>query len=649
MNRIELLDQNTIDKIAAGEVVERPASVVKELIENSVDSGASAITIEIKNGGIDFLRITDNGCGIPADQVRTAFLRHATSKLRNIRELSGISSLGFRGEALSSISAVSQVELITRSQDSITGVRYIIDGGIEKSFEEIGAPFGTTFLMRHLFFNTPARAKFLKTPASETNAVSSYVEQLALSHPEISFKFMVNGNIKLYTSGNGNLKEAVYQIYGKDAARSLMPVDVKTEYMSINGFLGRPENSRGNRSYEIFFINGRYVRDKIISKAIEDAYHGYLMQHRYPFTVLNFDIDKDKVDVNVHPAKLEVRFSGQEEIYDQIYNALKKVISEHQSIPSMKIDTGLSGGGKTGLLYENTVKDNDKVLEKADVKYNEAFQRNYTGYRDISSKVDTKYDAAPVKNAAERDGIKENIKNLKKVIPEPFEAKRFEERKTVPELVGKKEPVAEKQLSLFEEDRITPSKINRHRIIGQVFDTYFIVEMEDSLYLIDQHAAHEKIMYERLMNSLDTHKIYSQNLMPAIVVSLTLKDAAVLAENMEIFREFGFEIEEFGGREYKITAVPSDLFGIDVKELFIDILDNLNEPSAGEPKLISERIALRACKSAIKANMHMSALESEKLISGLFELEDPYHCPHGRPVMISLSHYELDKKFKRIV
>ncbi len=621
MNRIELLDQITIDKIAAGEVVERPASVAKELIENSIDAGASAITVEIKNGGIDFLRITDNGCGIVSDQVRTAFLRHATSKIRNIRDLASVSSLGFRGEALSSIAAVSQVELITRAQDSITGVRYIIEGGVEKSFEEIGAPFGTTFLMRHLFFNVPARAKFLKTPTTEANAISSYVEQLALSHPEISFKYMVNGNVKIYTSGSGKLQEAVYQIYGRDAAKALIPVDIKTEYMNISGFLGRAENSRGNRSYEIFFVNGRYVKDKIISKAIEDAYQGYLMQHRYPFTVLNFEVDREKVDVNVHPAKLEVRFSEQDSIYDQIYSALKKTIAEHQSIPSMKIDAKPI----TDNFLNKNSSEESKDFKDADLN------------QDISK--------AEVNKSAEAQ------KKIKKTIPEPFEYKRFEEKNTSPELVAEKNDLnkLQKQISLLDEDRITPEKAQNYRFIGQAFDTYIIIEMENSIYLVDQHAAHEKVLYERLMKSLDSHKIYSQNLMPAIVVSLTLKDAAVLLENIDVFRSFGFELEEFGGKEFKITAVPSDLYSIDVKELFIEILDNLNEPNAGEPKIISERIALRSCKAAIKGNMHMSKPELEKLISELFMLDDPYHCPHGRPVMISLSHYELDKKFKRIV
>ena len=354
MNRIEVLDQNTIDKIAAGEVVERPASVAKELMENAIDSGANAITVEIRGGGIEFIRITDNGCGIAPDQVRTAFLRHATSKLRTITELSGISSLGFRGEALSSIAAVSRVELITRPRDSITGVRYVIEGGIEKSFEEIGAPYGTTFLMRHLFFNTPARAKFLKSPTAEANAVGAYVEQLALSHPDISFKYMVNGSTKLYTSGNGNLKEAAFQIYGKEAVRSLIPIEAKTELLSVSGYLGTAEIARGSRSFEIYFVNGRYVRNKILSKAIEDGYQGHLMQHRYPFTILNLDIRKEKVDVNVHPAKLEVRFSDQEAIYRQLQEAVAETLHDFERIPAMKLDGGRRAGAQKPVQSAET-------------------------------------------------------------------------------------------------------------------------------------------------------------------------------------------------------------------------------------------------------------------------------------------------------
>ena len=615
MNRIEVLDQNTIDKIAAGEVVERPASVAKELIENAIDSGANAITVEIKNGGIDFIRITDNGCGIPSDQVRSAFLRHATSKLRNISDLNSISSLGFRGEALSSISAVSQVELITRDADSVTGVRYIIEGGVEKSFEEIGAPYGTTFIMRNLFFNTPARAKFLKSNVSEQNAVTSYVEQLALSHPDISFKYIAGGSTKIYTSGNGSLKEAVYQIYGKDAVKQLIPISQKSENVSISGFLGRAEASRGNRNFEIYFVNGRYVRDKIISKAIEDGYQGNLMQHRYPFTILNFEMDKDKVDVNVHPAKLEIRFSKQQEIYGEISEIVRSQLLENQSIPEVTLFNA-----KEKPAYGSIVKESSADLSKKDRNQHE---------------IPDGMHAEKIPEAA--------YKKEKTVVPEPFEYKRRDSFKKTPELV------AEKQITFFENDRITPEKIKKHRIIGQVFETYFLVEIEDKFYIVDQHAAHEKVLYERLIKNIDEHKKLSQMLMPSAVLSLSVGEAALLKENLDVFEKFGFEIEEFGGREFRITAVPADLYSIDIQELFLELLDGLDEPASKTPQILAEKIASKSCKAAVKANMRLSEAESKELIDELFALEDPYHCPHGRPVMISFSHYELDRKFKRIV
>ncbi|HIV17327.1 MAG TPA: DNA mismatch repair endonuclease MutL [Candidatus Alectryocaccobium stercorigallinarum] len=632
MNRIEVLDQNTIDKIAAGEVVERPASVAKELIENAIDSGANAITVEIKNGGIDFIRITDNGCGIPADQVRSAFLRHATSKLRNINDLNSISSLGFRGEALSSISAVSQVELITRDADSVTGVRYIIEGGVEKSFEEIGAPYGTTFIMRNLFFNTPARAKFLKSSVSEQNAVTSYVEQLALSNPDISFKYIAGGSTKIYTSGNGSLKEAVYQIYGKDAVRQLIPVSETCENVNISGFLGRGEAARGNRNFEIYFVNGRYVRDKIISKAIEDGYQGNLMQHRYPFTILNFEMAKDKVDVNVHPAKLEIRFSRQQEIYAEISEAVRRQLLENQSIPEVTLFSSKKKTDDKSLnknAYGNILRNNEEQTEIPDGMHAEKIPE--AAYKKEGSFIQNQ-PKEPVKTEP-----------ASRSIPEPFEYKRRDSFKKTPELV------AEKQITFFENDKITPEKIRRHRTIGQVFETYFLVEMDDKFYIVDQHAAHEKILYEKLIKNLNEHKNLSQMLMPSAVLSLSITEAVLLKENIETFERFGFEIEEFGGREFRITAVPADLYSVDTRELFMEILDGLDEPAAKEPTLLAEKIASKSCKAAVKANMRLSAQEAEKLMDELFALDDPYHCPHGRPVMVSFSHYELDRKFKRIV
>ncbi len=597
---IEILDQNTIDKIAAGEVVERPASVAKELIENAIDSGADGITIEIKNGGIDFIRITDNGCGIPADQVKTAFLRHATSKLRSINDLIRISSLGFRGEALSSISAVSKVEMITRTRELVTGVRYIIEGGFEVSFEEIGAPYGTTVIMRHLFYNTPARAAFLKSAVSEQNAITAYVEQLALSHPEISFKYITNGKTRLYTTGSGDLKDAVYQIYGKDAAKQLFPIDITTSLMRISGYLGKPEAARNTRSFEIYFVNGRYVKSRIIAKAVEDAYAGSLMQHRFPFVVLNLDIDKTKVDVNVHPAKLELRFSDQEEIYKHIFEHLKTALLENRTVPQ---------------IVPKTV-DNKKIVVNTPVA--------------DKSVIDVKKQP-------------EEPKPEKKQAPEPFEYSRRTSKQDIPKV---KE---EKQYNLFDRSAEAASKKIYYKVIGQVFETFFMVEADEVLYIIDQHAAHEKVFYEKLMKSLKEQKIYSQMLMPAVIISPPPSQADVLRENLKEFEAFGFELEEFGGNDFKITAVPSDFYGVDVNDLFYEILNNLEEPKAGEPNVISERIALRSCKSAVKANMRFTAEDAKILVNELFKLEDPYHCPHGRPTMISLTHNELDRRFKRIL
>ena len=649
MNKIEVLDRNTIDKIAAGEVVERPASVVKELVENAVDSGANAITVEIKNGGIEFVRITDNGCGIPSDQVRTAFLRHATSKLRSISDLASIASLGFRGEALSSICAVSQVELITREAGSVTGIRYVIQGGVEKSFEEIGAPFGTTFIMRNLFYNTPARAKFLKSQMAEANAVTSIVEQLALSHPEISFKYIVNGSTKLYTSGSGNLMETVYSVYGRDAAKQLVAISYNGENVNINGFLGRAEASRGNRNLEIYFVNGRYVHDKIISRAIEDGYHGNLMQHRYPFTVLNLDVDKDKVDVNVHPSKLEVRFSKQQEIYNEISDAIRQTLLENQSIPQASFEkkTGFKPQAsileKPVKLTENIEPQNKNAINKiagSQKTDTDRFEDISVKNSDVSKQINKPENVA---NFEQADKIDQSAKTTKKSIPEPFEYNRREALKTVPELV------AEKQISLFENDKVSAEKSKQYRIIGQVFETYFLVELEDKLYIIDQHAAHEKIIYERLMKSMADHKATSQMLMPSVVLSLTRAEAEILRANMDVFESFGFEIEEFGGSEFRITASPADLYNADTDELIKETLADLDDVSSGERRIISERIALRSCKAAVKANMKLSMLEARKLIDELLMLDDPYHCPHGRPVIISFSHYELDRKFKRIL
>ena len=667
MRKIEILDQKTIDKIAAGEVVERPASVVKELVENAMDAGATAVTVEIKDGGTSFIRITDNGCGIPADQVRMAFLRHATSKIRSVEDLVQIASLGFRGEALSSIAAVSQVELITKTPEALTGILYRIEGGAEKELEEIGAPSGTTFLVHHLFYNTPARAKFLKSAAAEGNSVSSVVEQLALSHPDISFKYIQNGQNKLYTSGNGNLKEIIYQIYGRELTRELVPVEAETELLSIRGFIGNPSVARGNRNFENYFVNGRYVKSRLLARAIEDGYHGFMMQHRYPFTLLYLEIDGEKVDVNVHPSKMELRFSSQEEIYHQLCLTIQNALLERERIPQVSLDTGKK---------EPDSAEKREKEERRSLKAPEPFEQRR---RNLASAVPQmpgrtqmqtppllreepavygmeEAKARPVPAAAKSEQMRvpeaahaPQPETMAEHVPQPettaeHAAPKQEENQTSDATV-----IAGEQTELFDGRLLSVQARDRHRIIGQIFDTYWLVEYRDALYIIDQHAAHEKVLFERMMREYSSRQVTSQMLCPPLVVSLTDREAELLKKHMEIFRKSGFEIEEFGGREYKLCAVPANLYQVAAGQLFVEILDGLEDFGEQTPELIQERLASMACKAAVKGNQSMSAVEAEKLIDELLTLENPYNCPHGRPTIVSMTRYEMDKKFKRIV
>lgn len=659
MRKIEILDQKTIDKIAAGEVVERPASVVKELVENAMDAGATAVTVEIKDGGTSFIRITDNGCGIPADQVRMAFLRHATSKIRSVEDLVQIASLGFRGEALSSIAAVSQVELITKTPEALTGIRYRIEGGAEKELEEIGAPSGTTFLVHHLFYNTPARAKFLKSAAAEGNSVSSVVEQLALSHPDISFKYIQNGQNKLYTSGNGNLKEIIYQIYGRELTRELVPVEAETELLSIRGFIGNPSVARGNRNFENYFVNGRYVKSRLLARAIEDGYHGFMMQHRYPFTLLYLEIDGEKVDVNVHPSKMELRFSSQEEIYHQLCLTIQNALLERERIPQVSLDTGKK---------EPDSAEKKEKEERRSLKAPEPFEQRR---RNLASAVPqmpgrTQMQTPPLlrekpavygmEEAKARRPVPAAAKSEQMRVPEAAHAPQPETKTMAENAALKPEEnqtsdivIAGEQTELFDGRLLSVQARDRHRIIGQIFDTYWLVEYRDALYIIDQHAAHEKVLFERMMREYSSRQVTSQMLCPPLVVSLTDREAELLKKHMEIFRKSGFEIEEFGGREYKLCAVPANLYQVAAGQLFVEILDGLEDFGGQTPELIQERLASMACKAAVKGNQSMSAVEAEKLIDELLTLENPYNCPHGRPTIVSMTRYEMDKKFKRIV
>ena len=631
MKKIAVLDQNTIDKIAAGEVVERPASVVKELVENAVDAGSTAITVEIKDGGISFIRVTDNGGGIPKEQVPLAFLRHATSKIERVEDLLQISSLGFRGEALSSISAVSQMEVITKTQEALTGVRYIIEGGQEKALEEIGAPCGTTMLVRNLFYNTPARGKFLKTAMTEAGYVSSYMEQLALSHQDISFKYMVNGQTRLHTSGNSNLKDVIYGIYGRDITRELVPIQFEAPGIEISGFIGKPVIARGNRNFENYYINGRYVKSKLLMKAIEEAYKPYMMQHKYPFVCLHYTIDGEAIDVNVHPTKMEVRFQNQSAVYNATYDAIQEALAGKELIPEVELEKKEKDLKKQKITapepFETVYKQQQSVKQSASYVKEEplAYVPKPVGLRPATGNS-----AAPQVSSidsAAKSMVQSEIK----------------EQRTMPE-------ESPKQMELFEDVLLSPKARLRHRIIGQLFDTYWLVEYDDKFYIIDQHAAHEKVLYEKLLKEYANKEVLSQMISPAQVISLNLQEDALMKANMEAFREFGFEISEFGGREYSIHAVPVDLYGSSVQEFFVEILDSLENEHTKQPlELITGKLATAACKAAVKGNNTLSLKEADQLIEQLLGLENPYHCPHGRPTIVSMTKYELEKKFKRIV
>ena len=623
---ITLLDQNTINKIAAGEVVERPSSVVKELVENAIDAGATAITVEIKEGGISFIRVTDNGSGINKDEIEIAFKRHATSKIKSIEDLMAVSSLGFRGEALASIAAVSQVELITKTADSLSGVRYTIDGGVPGEVAEIGAPEGTTFIVRNLFYNTPVRRKFLKTATTEGGYIGSLVEYLALSHPDISFRFISNNQNKLHTSGNMNLKDIIYNVYGRDITNNLYEISGKSQDIEASGFIGKPMVVRGNRTYENYYINGRYIKSSIITKAIEDAYKGFIMPHNYPFSAIHFKINPAIIDVNVHPTKMELRFSNNEYIYNFVYDTCLKALNSKELIAEVSVPDSVAVKMQEAPVVRNVMPD-VKLPEK-----------------NIPDSMPCKTETKSAESA------KAEIKP--KRLPEPFEIKSSEqmvkEDKVRYEAVTKSEPP--KQMNLFENKLLDENSRNKYRIIGQLFDTYWLIEFEDKFYMMDQHAAHEKVLYERTMNKLHDKTIGTQMILPPIVLSLNMHEEEIYKTNQDIFKRLGYEIEEFGGNEYKVTGIPAGLPKMDYKQLLIDVLDGLSEESASkDPDIITEKVASMSCKAAVKGNNRLSFNEAFELMDELMKAENPYNCPHGRPTLIMMSRYEIEKKFKRIV
>lgn len=636
MPDIAVLNQETIDKIAAGEVVERPCSVVKELVENAIDAGSSAITVEIKEGGISFIRITDNGCGIQRNQVPLAFLRHSTSKIKNAEDLLTVKSLGFRGEALSSIAAVARVELITKTYDELTGTRYVIEGSKEITNEEIGAPDGTTFIVKDLFYNTPARRKFLKTATTEGGYISDMVEKLALSHPDISFKFINNNQTKLHTSGNGNRKDIIYHIFGRDISSSLIPVYFECEYFKLEGFIGKPVITRGNRNYEIYFINGRYIKSLLLSKAIEEAYRNFLMQHQYPFTVLYFTFYSE-LDVNVHPTKMELRFDNNNEVYVELCDAIYKLLSHKEMIPEVPVGS------------------NDKPA-KIIHKYEEPIPEPFEKRRINDIAASAAMDNAIIKHSP---GIYEF--DDKKIRPIQTVSEKFEPFGTKSENANKKEEIQETEnnvisnpsqqtLADIDKEFMTQASRKQFNIIGQLFKTYWLIEFEDKLFIIDQHAAHEKVLYERTMARLKEKDFTSQTISPPIILSLDSKESAMLEKYSAQIRQFGYEVEHFGGKEYMISAVPDNLFHIDMKDLFIEMLDDFSDLTGRQtPDLIIEKVASMSCKAAVKGNDKLSLPEINELIDELLSLDNPYNCPHGRPTIISMSKYEIEKKFKRII
>ena len=745
MAQINILDKNTIDQIAAGEVVERPSSVVKELVENAMDAGAKAITVEIQGGGIDLIRITDNGSGIERSEVKKAFLRHATSKLSNIGDLFSLKTLGFRGEALSSISAIAQVEMVTKTADSLTGIRYTVNGGQEGELEEVGAPNGTTIIVRNLFYNTPARKKFLKSPRTEGSYVADLIEHLAMDNPDVSFHFINNKDDRFHTSGNGDLKELIYRIYGRDVSMALVPIKCETDGIQLEGYLGEPTLNRSNRGFENFFVNGRYIKDRMISLAIEEGYKQYLMQHKFPFCVLHIVMDPDLIDVNVHPSKMEVKFQNQHTLFEFIRINVEQVLKSHEMIPealrdeqedlraaaleakakanrleAMRQEAAPMTGSFHGEFSQNgkqiganifmnesredptstpkksknlvtLIDDSDEDLDVASVS---------SGDKDASASLEEKSSSASDKDARQNHVEpfeasryeklhKEDIKpvyisdvakvpvrvtdNDKNPIWSTHKTENPEQIKSNENLVHKilgdpvkkpedyESPIIKKsettiiekpvQMELFDTKMLTKENRRQYHIVGQIFDTYWILEFKDKIYMVDQHAAHEKVNFERMMARFKNKTMTSQLMEPPVIMTFSSQEEEMFLSFREYFENLGFQIDEFGGKEYAMRAVPQDLFGCtNAREMFMQILDELTHDSGHrEPDVIYYKIASMACKASVKGNTRMSVEEMEELIDELLTLDNPYNCPHGRPTIISMSKYEIEKRFKRII
>ena len=657
MPQIALLSQETIDKIAAGEVIERPSSVVKELVENAIDAGSSAVTVEIKEGGISFIRISDNGCGIEREQIPLAFLRHSTSKIKSVEDLFTVTSLGFRGEALSSIAAVSQVELITKTNGDFTGSRYLIEGSKEVSLEEIGAPDGTTFIVRNLFYNTPARKKFLKSAQTEGTYIHELMQRMILSHPDVAFKFIMNNQVKLQSSGNGNIKDIIYHLYGRDITKALLPIAHENELFKVSGFIGKPMISRGNRGYELYFVNGRFIRSQILSKAIEDAFKPFLMQHQYPFTVLYFEIDSSLLDVNVHPTKMELRFSNQQELYREVQSILSASLVHRDIIPEVPMDTPKKNEMEVPkiekVMPEPFEQKRLEEIRKA-VRKDSPYEIKYPvsrpmGTGSVSSAAQEKL-LDTIKSMPPEDMMEERIQKE----PLPEQSKKETEKELAKEayVLREEETCGAKPEGSYEQGSfLKEEEMAKQKIIGQLFDTYWLVEYNDRLFIVDQHAAHEKVMYEKLKKQFEKKEFTSQAISPPIVITLSMREADVLERFKEQFTKLGFEIEHFGGAEYSICGVPGNLYRLNTRDVLIEMLDELTDgiSERATTDVILDKIASMSCKAAVKGSQRLSLPEMEQLMKDLMKLDNPYNCPHGRPTIIAMSKYEIEKKFKRIV
>lgn len=730
---IRVLDKATIDKIAAGEVIERPSSVVKELLENAIDAGSTAVTVEIKDGGTSFIRVTDNGCGIPKEEVRMAYMRHATSKIEHAEDLNSILSLGFRGEALSTIAAVSQTEMITKTATDLTGIKYVIHGGKEIEYKDVGVPNGTTIVVRNLFFNTPARKKFLKSAMTEGSYIFDLLTRIALSHPEISFKLIANGQTRIDTSGNGKLKDTIYQLYGRDITANLIPIDYTDGDIHLSGFIGKPFIARGNRGLENYFINHRYIKSNVVNRAIEEGYRTFVMQHKFPFTVLYLDLPQEKCDVNVHPTKMEFKYDNEKKLFEVCCTAVKLALTHKEIIPKegekpiaspvishpeqkpaepFEVRRTQSQTIPQKNVRAGSYSPTYKILESLRKAEEEEAAKNGTPLPNIADMVadagvvyapstptesaQTGNSAATSNNVTQQSGsitpsqpmqqnhatttaqttqqsssnpnvvsqsVQQNnsagtVQVTQTVQPDRSTAQTEQpsETPTKPDLSKMDKNSAAykytvgKQETLFDDDFLTEKARLSHRVIGQVFETYWLIEYNDNLYIMDQHAAHEKVKYEELMENLKNKQVFSQQLLPPMVITVTYAERQAILDNFDLFMKIGYDIEEFGGNEFKINAIPSNLFGLHGRDMFLEFVGSLIQNSGYMSNdIFVKKLSTMACKAAVKGNMKLSFQEIDALVDKLLSLENPYTCPHGRPTIISMSKTELEKKFHRIV